>query len=139
MGVNTKLTQALNRTMQLAGTQIRVRYYETVFDDVYDEAIELIQSGNSLWTSGIVFPIRAKEGSSESILMSQGKLQDSDKKLYTNGSLALAGSILNVDIQLGSPSGELYAMIPDGGIVYEAEGAPVFKYQFIRRLTGSLI
>jgi len=139
MGVNDKLVQALNKSMSLAGQQIRVRYYTTVFDDVYDEAIKLIQSGTNLWTSGLVMPIRGKEGSTESLLLNQGKLIDSDKKMYVNGSLVFTGSTLLVDVQLGSPTGDLYTTIPDGGEMWEAEGIPVYKKLFIRRLTGSLI
>ncbi len=139
MGTNAKLVSALNRTLDLAGTPIRIRYYSPVYDDVYDEATELIQSGTDLWTSGVVFPIKSVEGSNESVLMSQGKLIDSDKKLYVNGSLIFTSTNLLVDVQLGSPTGNLYSTIPDGGIMYETESTPVYKVQYIRRLTGSLI
>ena len=139
MGTNAKLVAALNRTLDLAGTSIRIRYYNPVFDDVYDEATELVQSGTDLWTSGVVFPIKSVEGSNESVLMSQGKLIDSDKKLYVNGSLIFTSTNLSVDVQLGSPIGNLYSTIPDGGIMYETESTPVYKVQYIRRLTGSLI
>jgi len=139
VGTNTKLVAALNRTLELAGTPIRVRYYNPVFDDVYDEATELQQSGTDLWTSGVVFPVRGKEGSNESILMSQGKLTDSDKTLFVNGSLMFNSSTLSVDIQLGSPTGNLFTTIEDGGIMYETEATPVYKKQYIRKLTGSLI
>jgi len=139
MGTNAKLVAALNRTLELAGTQLRIRYYSPVYDDVYDEATDLQQSGNDLWSSGVVFPVRGQEGSNESILMSQGKLTDSDKKLFVNGSLTFNSSTLLVDIQLGSPTGNLYTTIPDGGIMYETEATPVYKKLFIRKLTGSLI
>jgi len=139
MGTNAKLVAALNRTLDLAGTPIRIRYYSPIYDDVYDEATELQQFGTDLWTRGVVFPIKSVEGSNESVLMSQGKLIDSDKKLYVNGSLIFTSSDLSVDVQLGSPTGDLYATIPDGGIMYETESTPVYKVQYIRRLTGSLI
>ncbi len=139
MGVNDKLVKTLNRTMNLAGTPIRIRYYTQVFDEVYDESVDLRQSGVDLWTSGVVMPIRGREGSVESVLLSQGKLIDSDKKMFVAGSLVFTGSSLSVDIQLGSPIGDLYTTIPDGGEMWEAEGLPVYKKQFIRRLTGSLI
>ena len=138
MGVNANLIAGLNRTIVLAGTQLRVRYYDPVFDPVYDESIDLLQSGNNLWTSGVVFPVRGTEGSNESVLLAQGKLLDSDKILFVNGSLTFTSGTQAVDIQLGSPAGELYTTIPEGGIMYEAEGIPVYKKVFIRR-TGSLI
>jgi len=139
MGTNAKLVAALNRTLQLAGTPLRIRYYDTVYDNVYDEATDLLQSGNSLWISGVVFPIHGREGSQESVLMSQGKLIDSDKTLFVNGSIDFNSASQSVDIQLGSPTGNLYTTIPDGGIVYETEATPVYKKQYIRKLTGSLI
>ena len=137
--MSDKLIYALNKTIKLAGTQVRIRYYNPVFDDVYDEATELIQSGSDLWTSGVVFSLNSREGSDESVLVQQGKLIDSDKKIYLNGSISLTGSIQLVDVQLGSPTGELYTTIPDGGIMQEVNGVPVYQKSFIRRLTGSLI
>ena len=137
MGINNNLVLARNKIFDIAGTQIRLRYYDPVYDDVYDEATGLVQSGNNLWTSGIVFPVKS-DGSDESVLMSQGKLTNTDSRLYVNGSLSFAGSIHMVDIQIGSPTGDLYTTILDGGITWDAEGTPVYKKQFIRRLTGSL-
>lgn len=139
MGVNTKLVQALNRTIELAGTQIRIRYYNPIFDDTYDEAQATIQSGTDTWISGVVLPVNSREGSNDSVLLAQGKLVDSDKKLYVNGSVSFTGSTEMVDVQLGSPTGDLYTTIPDGGIIWEAEGLPVYKQQFVRKLTGSLV
>lgn len=139
MGTNTKLVAALNKTIDLAGTSFRIRYYDLVYDEVYDEATELIQSGTDTWISGVVFPVKGREGSSEAVLMSQGKLVDSDKILFTNGSISFGGVSQSVDVQLGSPTGELYTTIEAGGIVYETENVPVYKKQYIRKLTGSLI
>ena len=139
MVVSTNLIKARDNVIRQAGNTIRLRYYTLVYGDVYDEAINLLSSGNDLWTSGVVLPMNAQEGSTESILMKQGKLIDSDKRLYVNGSLSFTGSELSVDIQIGSPTGDLFTTIPDGGIVYESDGVKVYKKQFIRRLTGSLV
>lgn len=139
MVISDKLIQGLNKIVSLAGTSIRIRYYDQIYDDIYDEPISLSQSGTDLWTSGVVFSLNTREGSSDSVLLQQGKLIESDKKIYVNGSLLFTGSIQSVDVQIGSPTGELYTTIEDGGNVKEVEGIPVYKKQFIRRLTGSLI
>lgn len=138
MGVQEKLVQALNRTIELAGTQIRLRYFSSTVGSVWDDERTLSVSG-TVWTSGVVFSLNTRQGSSDSVLLQQGKLIDSDKKIYLNGSLITNGSINSVDIQIGSPTGDLYTTIEDGGNIKEVQGLPVYKKQFIRRLTGSLV
>ena len=138
MSTHDKLTKGLNKVVNLVGVPIRIRYFGVTPGSVWDDEVDLAQSGTSLWTSGVVFSLNTREGSFDSVLLKQGKLIDSDKKIYVNGSLLFTGSIQSVDIQIGSPTGELYTTIEDGGNVKEVEGLPVYKKQFIRRLTGSL-
>lgn len=139
MGFQSKSVEALDKAISTVGTQIRVRYYNSVYDDVYDEAIELLQSGTDLWTSGIVIPVNSLTGATESTLVEQGQLIDSDKKLYVRGDLRLNGSEYKVDIQIGSPIGTIYTTIPISATTWETEGQAIYTKQFIRRLTGSLL
>jgi len=136
--VANKLIQGLNRAIQLAGQPIRIRYYTVVFDDVYDESIRYLQSGNNIWTSGISFPVGGFKGATEGLLLEQGKLISSDKKMYIRGNTSLTGSNLTIDIQIGSPTGDLYSTILDGGTNWSADNT-VYTRQYIRRLTTDLI
>ena len=63
MGVNSKLVSALNRTIELAGTQLRVRYFDMIPDDIYDEPVNLLKSGADIWISGVVLPVNTRQGS----------------------------------------------------------------------------
>lgn len=141
MGLHTKFSGGINRLIQQAGTQLRVEYFTPTIGSVWDDDVTWVKSGNSLWTSGIVFPVRAREGSSEAVLLQQGKLIDSDKTLWTTGSLSLAGSSLTTTIMVGSgTNNDVYTTIPEGGQQWEVEGNSVYQKQWIRRLTtGSLI
>ncbi len=139
MALHDKLIAGLNRAVELAGVPVRIRYFSVTPGSVWDDEVALTQSGTSLWTSGVVFSLNTRQGSSDSVLLQQGKLINSDKKIYTNGSLLFTGSSHMIDIQIGSPTGDLYTTIEDGGNVKEVQGLPVYKKQFIRRLTGSLI
>lgn len=136
--VADKLIRGLNRAIELAGVPARIRYYSPVFDETYDEPTDLLQSGTDVWISGIVFSLNSRQGSSDSVLLEQGKLIDSDKKFYTNGSVIFNGTDKIIDIQIGSP-GDLYTTIENGGITKEVNNIPVYKVQYIRRLTGSLV
>lgn len=140
MGVHTNLSQGMDRIIRNAGMPIRIQYFEQTIGSVWDDDISSWgQSGTDLWTSGVIYPIRAREGSDESVLMQQGKLIDGDKTLWANGSLILTGSSLSTTIMVGSP-GDLYTTIEDGGQHWQVEGKPVYLKQWIRRLTnGSLL
>lgn len=139
--VADKLIRGITRAIDLAGTQLRIRYFTQTIGSVWDDELTLAQSGADLWTSGLIYPLKAREGSRESVLLKQGKLLDSDKTMWCNGSLSLTGSDLLVDIMVGSgTSNDLYTTIEEGGQGWEVEGKPVYLKQWIRRLTtGSLI
>ena len=138
MGIQSNLVTGFNRIVELGGTQLRVRYFNITPGSVYDDEVTLSKSGTDLWTSGVIQSLNTRQGSSDSVLLQQGKVIDSDKKIYVDGDLPFNGASQSVDIQIGSPTGELYTTIPDGGVVKEVEGLNVYKKQFIRRLTGSL-
>lgn len=138
MGVNDKLVKALARATELAGTSVRLRYYIPTIGSVWDDELTGLTPSGTLWFSGVVFPLNTSDGSTDSVLLKEGKLINLDKKLYVNGSITFAGSSFINDIMVGSPSGELYTPIPLGGIVWEAQGIPVYKVQYIRRFNETL-
>lgn len=138
MSVSSKLQSGFNKILDRAGDQIRIRYYDISTGSVWDDDTTLTQSGTDLWTSGVIQAIKSVGGSSESVLMEEGKLTNADKRLYLFGTVATTGSIQKFDVQIGSPSGDLYTSIPDGATLWEAQGSPIYKKQFIRLLTGSL-
>ena len=143
MTVSSQLLNGLSKLFQKAGTQISVTYYLQTTGSIYDEGDSLAKSGNTVWTSGIVFPLDPKS-SVDGVLMQQGKLADGDIKLYVTGSLILGtnqdsiGSLLYTKVGIGSP-GVFYTLIPVGGVPMEVESIKIFKRGFIRRLTGSLL
>ncbi len=139
MTLKDDLIGGFNRIMDTAGGQIRVRYYTQVVGSVWDDETTLTLN-STLWTSGIIMPLNTRQGSEESVLMEQGKLIDGDKKIFTAGSLTFTSGTLQVEVQLGSPTGEKYTTIELGGTAPEVENTKIYKKQFIRRLTtGSLL
>jgi len=133
------LEAGFERTIKLIGRPIRIQYFTSTNGSVYDEPGTLTQSGNTLWISGAIFPLKNREGSEDAVLLEQGKLQDKDKKLYVNGSIDFAGVSEICKVQLGSPTGEIYSTIPLGGKAPEISGDKIYKKQYIRFLgtTGS--
>ncbi len=142
MSVKDRLQGGFQRLLNLAGTQILVRHFSTVIGSVWDDETTLTQVGTDIWTSGIVLPINARQGSHDSVLLEQGKLINEDLKLFVNGSLLITGSERLVTIAIGSPppADRTFTTIPDGTIRAEIEGTPVYKKVFLTRLTtGSLV
>lgn len=92
------------------------------------------------WVSGIVLPMDTREGSKESVLMQEGRLKNDDLKLFVSGNTNFTGSDRVVKVQLGSPTGDQYTVIPKGVIQYESQGTSIFRKVYLRKLTnGSLI
>lgn len=148
---STRLINGFNRMMFNAGQQISIRYFlqtqgAGTLGSVYDEpaAGGLVQSGNYIFTSGIIFPVGTEKGSHDAILIEQGKLNETDYKLYVNGSTIFSvpgtGSVLQCKIGLGSPGTHFYSLIPIGATQWTISEIPVYKKAYIRTLTcGSLI
>jgi len=137
MSTSNSLQQGFNSIITKAGTQVRLKYYSQGYDDVYDDSVTLVQSGADLWTSGIVLAISSGKGQ-DNLLLEQGKLTNSDKKLFLNGSLLLTGNKMQVKFMIGSPGYE-YSILPDGTSTHEVEGQTIYTKVYLRRLTGSLI
>jgi len=136
--LKSRLAAGIQKLFVRAGTQIHVRGFSQVIGSVWDDEVTLTEA-SSVWTSGIVLPIDASKGSFDSLLVEQGKLQSDDQRLFTHGSLLFTGSDFQVQVQIGSPNGDNYTIVPEGVISYNAQGTQIYKKAYITRLTtGSL-
>ena len=135
MTVQTKLAGAFNNILNRAGTQIKVQYFTQTVGSVWDDDVTLAQSGNDLWTSGVLLPLSHQVGTSESTLLEQGKLINDDKRLFIHGSIILTGSEMSISIQAGSPDGENFTML-ENDIRVDIFGAPIYRKVFLRRIGG---
>ena len=124
------------------GQQIKIRYYDVGYGagSYYDDDVILTESGTALWTSGVVLPISNKFGSSDSVLLEQGKILNNDTKLYIDGSVDTSGTIkIGLGSGVGSPLGE-YSLLAEGVTKWNVNQTPILKKLYVRRLTnGSLI
>lgn len=136
------LANAYSSITQKGGKIISVKYLIASTGSIYDEADVLTQSGNTVWTSGIVFTLDPNS-SEDNLLLEQGKIAMHDQRLYTHGSLIYSpntGSTIQTKIGLGSPGTDFFSLIPLGANSQEVEGTLIYKKAYIRRLTnGSLI
>jgi len=140
MSLKDNFAAGFDRLNRIAGKQIRIRYFTQTIGSVWDDEVTLAQSGTDLWTSGIVLPLDNRSGSTDSVLVEQGKLIDDDQKLFVTGSLNLTGSELQVKIGLGSPAAEEFTLVPLGAISAEVQDQKIYRKAFIRRLTtGSIL
>jgi len=142
--VKTRLAAGMAKIIKLNGTPIRIQYFESIpEDEVFDDSVVLTQSGNDLWTSGIIFPLSTQPGHSDSILLEQGKLSHGDSKLFIHGSILLTGSEMTIKLTVGSPSNSdtNYSIIPPGTTTYYSSNTPIYKTVYLRKIggTGSLL
>ena len=120
------------------GQLVRLKYFNPTYGagSYYDDDETLTQSGTDLWISGVVQPIDASRGSSDAILMEQGRLLTNDTKLYIEGEVNTSGV---VKIGLGSPPTNEYSILPEGVIDWSVNAESIVNKVYLRRLTtGSL-
>lgn len=120
------------------GQQLRIKYYNVGFGagSYYDDDVQLTQSGADYWISGVVLPISNTRGSSDAVLLEQGKILMNDTKLYIRGAINTSGTI---KIGLGSytnMSGCEYSLLSEGVTKWDVNNVPILKKLFIRLLTN---
>ncbi|MCH7535025.1 MAG: hypothetical protein IH948_04665 [Bacteroidetes bacterium] len=134
MVLKQRLAAGIQKLIDRNGTAIRIRYFTQTIGSVWDDDSTLAVDSN-LWTSGIILPLNLKQGSSDSIALEQGKLIEQDRKLFVHGSLILTGSEIQLKIQIGSPTGDEYSMLPVV-IRVDAQNEPIYKQVYIRQIGG---
>lgn len=113
-------------------TLFKIYNYTIASGSAYDDDLVQTLTGSS-YISGLIFPIRGNQGSSEAMLLEQGKLLTQDKVIYT-GSISLPGS--GTIIGIGT---EFYSIIPNGVTTYTVNGSIIYNKIYIRQsLNGSL-
>lgn len=124
----SRFLNGFNNILRKGGTQVQIVYFNTIYNDIYDDDVNLFSSG-SLNLSGLVFPVKGSDYIAE-----QGDIKTTDLKLYICGSI----STDLCKIRVGSPY-EYYSVVPDGKVVYEEEGNKIYQKIYIRKLTGSVL
>lgn len=137
MDINSVLNKGMAFIMQGARPmQVKLINYYTSGND-YDDVLTQTVIG-SYYVSGLLFCLNTDKGSSEAMLIEQGKLLTHDSVLYL-GSCQLNSS--GVLIGLGSPTpSEWYYPLPIGIHYNEGSGGIIsYTNMYVRRtLNGSL-
>ena len=117
------------------GQQIRFKYFNVSISGAdYDDAATYTQSGNDLWTSGLIFPFNTYKSSYNAFPQMQGRVLDADKVIYINGNIPTSG-VWQVGID-GSPSRQEYRQI-ENGVQFQLIGREVvYKKLFCKLLAG---
>jgi len=136
MTFGQQVAQDVNQAISY-GQSVRFKYFTvSTSGTVYDDDVKLTQSGNDLWCTGLYQPLNSLAASEDALLLEQGFVIQSDKKLYLNGSIQTSG-LWRVGI--GSPVVKEYSMVPNGVHQWELDTTVVYKRVFLRNLTtGSL-
>lgn len=121
------------------GQQVRFKYYDISFGagSYYDDDVGLSTTGSDIYVSGVILPISSIRGSSDAVLIDQGKILMNDSKLYIEGTVNTSGTF---KVGLGSPiSGSEYSMISQGVTKWDVNATSILKKLYIRQLpNGSL-
>lgn len=116
------------------GELISVQYYSEEHNpDGYDDDVMFLQSGNTLWVSGLVQPLDVRQGSREALLVQEGRLQREDLRLYVSGTLNLSQQ---TKIGIGSPARDYFKIVDLGVNQWSSEGSVIYEKIYLSRLTS---
>jgi len=136
MTIVSELSQDFNSVLKY-GEQIMFNYYNVSYGagSYYDDDVTYTQSGNDLWTSGLVQPIDTRTGGYDALLLQQGKITLDDKKVYINGSIQTSGiGPLKIGM-VGSPPTREYQIMSEGEVIqWVVNGSPIYKKVYLRYL-----
>jgi len=96
----------------------------------YDDE-QVVTINGSFLSSGLLFPIRGKQGSQEAMLMEQGKLLTQDKVIYLNSTTNFNGSAYLFNI-----GGSIYSVVPDGITNWQITGSTIYNKVYLRYQKG---
>lgn len=119
------------------GNILRFQYFTESLGSVWDDERTVTQSGADVWISGVVHSIDTRQGSSDMVLLEQGRISYDDKKLYVNGSMLTTSGARVFTVMVGSP-GPVYKQT-EGAIIEGIKESDNYKKIYLRLLsTGSL-
>jgi len=137
--VGTELRQEASGTIATYGEAISIKYYIQTFSGTDYDNHYITQSGNTVWTKGLHFPLSDMGGDNtgeEYKLLQQGAIRHDDRKIFLLADYNLSGP--TIKIGLGSPSRAYYKVLPQGVVPQSIEGVDVYKKAYLRMLnTGS--
>lgn len=124
------------------GMVLSAKYYTRTFTSgTFDDSPSYSQSGTTVWFSGIVQPVTfgTANTAAQNALLQQGLIKMSDKIVYLPSGIALVQNGKAVEIGLGSPNTDIFALLPEAVQVPTLiNGVEVYQKAYMRRLTGSI-
>jgi hypothetical protein len=126
-----RISQDITNTISKNGDIIKLTYYTSSISGA-DYNNEYLTGSTTIWGKGLVQPLNK----ADSAYLEQGKLDLKDKKMYVAGSISIEP---NMEIQVGSPTGEIYKLVEKGNIPFPIGSGGDIGYNkvYITRLIGS--
>jgi len=131
------ISDALRYQQKIAGRTLRVRYYTETIGSVWDDERTVALSGTT-HISGTVHKIDTTPGSTDKILLEQGRINFDDTVFFVNGSLDTTSGVKVFTIAISGDDTVYRAMTP-GTIQPQYLGDTVYQKIYGRFLpNGSL-
>lgn len=130
------LTDGLNFALGVAAKPFRIRYYIETIGSVWDDDSKgYAQSGTDVYISGLFFSLDNTKGSSDQVLMEQGRIKYEDSKIFVNGSVETTSGNRVFTIA-ASGADQVYREIQPGVNMPEYFGTDIYKKIYVRLVPG---
>ena len=129
------LSDGLIYGIRQAGNVLRVRYYTETIGSVWDDDRTVTQSGTDLYISGLYETLDNTKGSSDQILLEEGRIKFNDSKLFVNGSIQTTSGTRVFTVSLSGVD-TVFREITPGVNMPQYFGADIYKKIYVRELPG---
>lgn len=117
------------------GRTLNLRYYTETIGSVWDDDRTVVLSGGNTFVSGLVQSIDLTRGSSDEVLLEQGRILNNDTVFFIAGSLDTTSGIKSVTLAVSGVD-DVYRIITKGVNQPQLQGDDIYQKVYGRILVG---
>jgi len=128
-------SEGFRHMLKLSGRPFRIRYYTETIGSVWDDDRTVALSGASVYVSGVIQKIDQTRGSSDQVLVEEGRINFEDSVIFIAGSVDTTSGVKPFTIAVSGVD-QVFRPITPGTNQPQFFGDDVLQKLYVRELPG---